>query len=113
MPPRSSRPNHSQGGGRYQVRVRGHLSPAWADWFDGMTISLEDDGHTVISGPVADQSALHGLLRKLRDLGLVLISLNRIDPCAELPPDADQQDGAASMQQDHEAKRGGENGSNG
>jgi hypothetical protein len=60
---------------RYQIRVRGHLGSHWAAWFDGMTLTLHDDGTTVISGPVADQSALHGLLRKLNDLGVALVSV--------------------------------------
>jgi hypothetical protein len=60
---------------RYEIRVTGHLAPRWAAWFEGMTLTAEDDGTTVIDGPVADQSALHGLLRKLGDLGLPLISV--------------------------------------
>ena len=60
---------------RYEIRVAGHLAPRWAAFFEGMTLTLEDDGTTVISGPVADQSALHGLLRKLGDLGLPLVSV--------------------------------------
>ncbi|MDT4932304.1 MAG: hypothetical protein QOK11_196 [Pseudonocardiales bacterium] len=60
---------------RYDFRVTGHLAERWANWFDGMTLTPQDDGTTVISGPVADQSALHGLLRKLSDLGLPLVSV--------------------------------------
>src|SRR5690242_21656521 len=60
---------------RYEIRVRGHLASHWAAWFGGMTLSRQDDGTTVISGTVADQSALHGLLRKLNDLGLALVSV--------------------------------------
>jgi hypothetical protein len=60
---------------RYEIHVVGHLTPRWAATFDGMTITAHDDGTTVIDGPVADQSALHGLIRKLSDLGLPLISL--------------------------------------
>ncbi|MCB0583996.1 MAG: hypothetical protein KDD06_01505 [Phaeodactylibacter sp.] len=59
----------------YQIRLRGHLAPRWASWFEGMAIELQDNGDTVLAGPVADQAALHGLLRKVRDLGLPLISL--------------------------------------
>lgn len=62
----------------YQIRLHGHLSPQWADWFDGLTITLEDNGNTLLTGAVADQAALHGLLRKVRDLGMVLLSLNCI-----------------------------------
>lgn len=64
----------------YQIRIKGHLDNRWRDWFDGMTISLEDNGDTLITGPVVDQAALHGLVKKVRDLGLPLISVNRIDP---------------------------------
>ena len=60
---------------RYEIRITGHLAPRWANWFDGMTLTPQDDGTTVIHGPVADQSALHGLLRKLSDLGLPLVSV--------------------------------------
>lgn len=60
---------------RYDIRVTGHLAPRWVAFFDGMTLTPNDDGTTVIHGPVADQSALHGLLRKLSDLGLPLLSV--------------------------------------
>ena len=60
----------------YQIRLQGHLNAQWADWFDGMHITLEDNGETLLTGPVADQSALYGLLKKVRDLGLPLLSLN-------------------------------------
>lgn len=62
----------------YEIRIAGHLDAHWADWFDGMVITLEEDGITLLSGPVADQPALYGLLRKVRDLGLPLISVNQI-----------------------------------
>jgi hypothetical protein len=58
----------------YQIRIKGHLGPEWTDWFEGFTILLEDNGDTLLTGPV-DQAALHGLLRKVRDLGMPLISL--------------------------------------
>jgi dihydroorotase len=61
----------------YQIRIKGHLSPGWTDWFEGLTILLEDNDDTLLSGPV-DQAALHGLLRKVRDLGMPLISLCRV-----------------------------------
>ena len=64
----------------YQIRVKGHLGPQWTDWFGGMTITLEDTGDTLLTGPVVDQAALHGLLRKVRDLGMPLLSVNSIDP---------------------------------
>jgi hypothetical protein len=64
----------------YQIRIKGHLDPRWSEWFGGLTITLEDNGDTLLSGPVVDQAALHGLLRKVRDLGMQLISVNSIEP---------------------------------
>ena len=64
-------------GGRYEIRLKGHLDARWADWFDGLTLTQEGDGTTVLSGSVADQAALYGLLGKVRDLGLPLIAVNR------------------------------------
>ncbi|HSK94832.1 MAG TPA: hypothetical protein VLA76_12355, partial [Candidatus Angelobacter sp.] len=63
--------------GRFELRVKGHLDARWADWFDGLTLTLSRDGTTVIRGEVADQAALHGLLQTVRDLGLPLISVTR------------------------------------
>ena len=63
----------------YEIRIQGHLDERWASWFDGMTIIWEEAGDTVLSGPVKDQAALHGLLRKVRDLGLRLRSVRRLD----------------------------------
>ena len=62
----------------YQIRVKGHLGVDWADWFGGLTITLEDDGDTLLTGPVIDQAALHGLLKKVRDLGMTLVSVNQV-----------------------------------
>jgi hypothetical protein len=59
----------------YQIRVKGHLGSQWTDWFGGLTVTLEDNGETLLAGPVADQAALHGLLRKVRDLGMPLVSV--------------------------------------
>ncbi len=67
----------SNEGGSYEIRLKGHLEPRWADWFDGVTLTRESDGTTVLSGSVVDQAALHGLLGKVRDLGLPLIAVNR------------------------------------
>ena len=67
---------------QYEIRVKGHLGSRWAAWFDGLSLTNEDDGITVIRGPVVDQAALHGLLHKLRDVGIPLVSLT------QLPPDA-------------------------
>jgi len=64
----------------YQIRIKGHLGRQWADWFGGLTITLEDNGNTLLTGPVADQAALHGLLRRVRDLGTPLLSVNRVKP---------------------------------
>jgi len=64
----------------YEIRLKGHLGAQWADRFDGMTITLEEQGDTLLAGPVNDQAALHGLLRKVRDLGMVLLSVNQVQP---------------------------------
>ena len=68
------------GSGRYEIRVKGHLESRWAAWFDGMTLTTESDGTTSIQGPVIDQAALHGVLHRLRDTGLPLISVTQLDP---------------------------------
>ncbi len=75
---------------RYQIVLQGHLGRQWADWFPGFTITVDAQGHTILVGPVIDQSALHGLLKKVRDLGIPLISVNRINP-DEAPPDGESQ----------------------
>lgn len=59
----------------YQIRIKGHLSHEWTDWFEGLTITLEDSGETLLTGSIADQAALHGLLRKVRDVGMPLLSV--------------------------------------
>ena len=64
----------------YQLRIEGHLGPLWSEWFGGLSITLEDNGDTLLTGPVEDQAALHSLLRKVRDLGLPLISAVRMKP---------------------------------
>lgn len=61
----------------YEIRLKGHLEARWVNWFDGMSITLEEDGNTLLSGPVADQSALYGLLKKARDLGIPLVSVSQ------------------------------------
>ncbi len=61
----------------YQIRIRGHLTDQWAEWFEGMTITLEEDGNTQLTGPVIDQAELHGLLKKVRDVGMTLLSVNQ------------------------------------
>ena len=64
----------------YRITIKGHLDSEWSDWFDGLTITLEDNGETILTGPVLDQTALHGVLIKIRDLGLPLLSLTRVEP---------------------------------
>ena len=66
--------------GYYEIRLKGHLNNRWAEWFEGLTITQEENGETLLSGPVVDQAALHGLLRKVRDLGLPLVSVIQVDP---------------------------------
>jgi hypothetical protein len=68
------------GSPRYEIRLQGRLDPRWAPWFDGMTVSTADDGTTALRGPVLDQAALHGVLQRVRDLGLPLISVTRLHP---------------------------------
>ena len=63
----------------YQIRVKSHLGSDWTDWFEGLTITPEDNGDTLLTGPVIDQAALYGLLKKVRDLGMLLISVNRVE----------------------------------
>jgi hypothetical protein len=62
----------------YEIRLKGYLEARWAKWFDGLAITLDENGNTLLSGPVADQAALHGLLKKVRDLGLPLLSVNPV-----------------------------------
>jgi hypothetical protein len=64
----------------YEIRVKGHLGCQWTDWFGGLTITLEENGDTLMTGPVVDQAALHRLLRKVRNLGMPLISVIRVEP---------------------------------
>ena len=66
--------------GLYEIRIKGHLDNRWADWFEGLAITLEDNGETLLTGPVVDQAALHGLLRKVRDLAMPLLSVTRVRP---------------------------------
>ncbi len=74
----------------YQIRIRGHLSGHWTDWFGGLTITQEENGDTLLTGPVVDQAALHGLLRQVRDLGTPLLSVIRLGPGAADAPDGNQ-----------------------
>ena len=74
----SAGPHHNPG--RYEIRLKGHLDSRWAAWFDGLSLTHESDGSTIIHGPVADQAALHGLLQKVRDTGLPLVSVTQVQP---------------------------------
>jgi len=76
--------------GHYEIRVRGHLDGRWTDWFGGLTLTLEANGDTLLTGLVVDQAALHGLLRKVRDLGLPLLAVMRVE--------SDQTDASAVQQ---------------
>ncbi len=67
------------GSPRYEVRLKGHLEPRWAAWFDGLDLTTEEDGTTALRGPVVDQAALHGVLQRVRDTGLPLISVHQLD----------------------------------
>lgn len=68
------------GSGLYEIRIKGHLDNRWSNWFEGLTITLEENGDTLLTGAVVDQSALHGLLKKVRDLGMPLVSVNFVNP---------------------------------
>jgi hypothetical protein len=82
-------PGRHPSGGRYEIRLKGHLDARWAAWFDGLTLTYRNDGTTLLHGPVVDQAALHGLLQKTRDLGLPLVSVEYIDPDHPRPPAAE------------------------
>jgi hypothetical protein len=70
----------------YQIRIKGQLDPEWTDWFEGLAVTLEEDGNSLLTGEVIDQAALHGLLKKMRDLGLPLVSVSPVksDPSTQL-----------------------------
>ena len=74
----------------YQIRIKGHLGRQWTDWFGGLTITLEDNGEMLLTGPVVDQAALHGVLRKVRDLSMPLLSVSRVKPGKAEAPDVKQ-----------------------
>jgi hypothetical protein len=72
--------------GRYQIRLKGHLDDRWASWFDGLSLSRERDGSTTLQGSIPDQAALHGLLQRVRDTGLPLVSVIRLDTDSNVTP---------------------------
>ena len=74
----------------YQIRIKGQLGRHWTDWFEGLTLTLEDNGETLLTGPVVDQAALHGVLRKVRDLGMPLLSVIRVTPGQAEAPDVNE-----------------------
>lgn len=74
----------------YQIRIKGHLGRQWKDWFRGLIITLEDNGDTLLTGPVVDQAALHGLLKKVRDLGMPLLTVTRVKADQEDASDVKQ-----------------------
>jgi hypothetical protein len=76
------------GPGCYRIRVQGRLDPRWSSWFDRMSLTRGDDGTTVLRGPVGDQAALHGLIERVRDLGLTLLEVTHEDPAETAGPDA-------------------------
>lgn len=67
----------------YRIIIKGHLDGEWSDWFEGLTVALVDTGETILTGPIVDQTALHGVLMKIRDLGLPLLSLTRLETKSE------------------------------
>jgi hypothetical protein len=71
----------------YQIRIKGHLGSQWIDWFEGMTITLEEGGDMLLTGLVIDQAALYGLLKKVRDLGMALVSFSPVEPGSSDMPD--------------------------
>lgn len=83
----------------YQIRIKGHLGSQWTDWFEGLTITLEESGDTLLTGPVVDDAALHGLLKKVRDLGMPLLSVHRVEP--------DQADVSDNETPQYRSKKGG------
>jgi hypothetical protein len=80
-------PSNDRDAGRYEIRIQGHLDNRWAGWFDGLSLSHGSDGTTVIRGQVVDQAALHGLLQKVRDIGLPLVSVTHVGREQAIRPD--------------------------
>jgi hypothetical protein len=80
-------PEYFDESGLYEIRLKGQLDSQWTNWFDGLSITLEDNGDTLLSGPLKDQAALHGLLKKVRDLGMILVSVCPVEPGPDGAPD--------------------------
>jgi hypothetical protein len=80
MTKQNGKRSHTSQPSLYQIRIEGYLDPQWTGWFSGLTVTLKENGYTLLTGPVADQAALFGLLKKIRDLGMSLVSINRVDP---------------------------------
>jgi hypothetical protein len=74
----------------YQIKIQGPLSPRWTDWFEGLTITLDEDGSTLLTGPVIDQAALYGILKKVRDLAVPLLSVHRVGPSRQDASDVNE-----------------------
>jgi hypothetical protein len=91
----------------YQIRIKGHLGRQWSDWFEGLAITLEDNGETLLTGPVIDQAALHGLLKKVRDLGMPLISAMCVDPGQETVSDCIEQERRQNRRKPQDGTNGG------
>ena len=81
-------PEEQDAPGLYDIRLKGHLDDRWADWFGGLTLTRDDNGTTRLTGPLVDQAALHGVLRKVRDLGTPLLSVRRVTPDQAETPDS-------------------------
>jgi hypothetical protein len=95
----------------YQIRIEGHLGSQWTDWFGGLTIRLEDNGDTLLTGSVVDQAALHGLLKKVRDLGTPLVSVIRVNTSEAEASDVKQEMNdriKANLEETHESTTGGQ-----
>jgi len=75
----------------YQIKIKGHLGHRWTDWFEGLTVTLEENGDTLLTGTMVDQAALYGLLKRVRDLGIPLLSVNAVGPSPQDTPDVKTQ----------------------
>ena len=98
-PPPASSDGRSEPG-EWEIRVKGHLHARWVDWFDGLRLTHMPDGTTVLHGPVADQAALHGLLGRVRDLGLPLVSVTRVGPGGADAPTIEPHEGLTNSRKE-------------